>query len=187
MLEKLKPGQKAPDFLLPDVAGGKVSLSAKLPGAAATVVLFICNHCPYVQAYIPRLIALQKDLGVAGGEGRPAAQLLAVCANDAATYPEDSFDNMKKYAAKWGLNFPYLRDEDQAVARAYGAARTPEIFVLDDGGICRYEGGIDDNYQDASRVTRRPLRDAIVSLSRGEAVAEPRTYAIGCSIKWKTA
>ncbi|MCC7193049.1 MAG: thioredoxin family protein [Phycisphaeraceae bacterium] len=187
MAQKLKPGEKAPDFTLPDIAGGKISLADRLPGAAATVVLFICNHCPYVQAYIPRLIALEKELGSAGGAARPAAQLLAICSNDATTYPQDSFDNMKKYAASWGLIFPYLRDEDQAVARAYGAERTPEVFVLDDKGICRYEGGIDDNYQDISRVTRRPLRDAIVALSRGQSVAEPKTYAIGCSIKWKSA
>jgi peroxiredoxin len=187
MPDKLKPGQKAADFTLPDAAGGKVSLATNLPAAASTVVLFICNHCPYVQAYIPRLIALQKELGTATGSGRPATQLLAICSNDAATYSEDSFDNMKKYAAKWGLNFPYLRDEDQAVARAYGAERTPEIFALDEQGICRYEGGIDDNYQDASRSGRRVTRDAIVALLRGEKIGEPQTYAIGCSIKWKTA
>jgi peroxiredoxin len=184
MPEKLKPGQKAPDFTLPGVSGAGVSLSQRLPAADSTVILFICNHCPYVQAYIPRLIALQQELGTRGKSGKPMTQLIAIGSNDDATYPDDSFDNMKRYAAKWGLNFPYLRDRDQAVARAYGAERTPEIFLLDEKGVCRYEGGIDDNYQDASRVTRRPLRDAIAAVSRGEAIAEPRTHAIGCTIKW---
>ncbi|MCE9591419.1 MAG: thioredoxin family protein [Planctomycetes bacterium] len=179
MNPKLKPGDKAPDFTLPAVAGSQVHLRDELAKSPATVVLFICNHCPYVKAYIPRLIALQKEV--------PKARLLAICSNDAATYPDDSFDNMKKQAAAWGLNFAYLRDEDQAVADAYGAERTPEVFVLDGKGECRYEGGIDDNYQNPDRVTRRPLRDAVEALIAGRPVAEPTTHAIGCTIKWKKA
>lgn len=183
MAEKLKPGQKAPDFSLPGVDGKTLSLSQDLPKAGATVVMFICNHCPYVQAYIPRLIALQKEFDTTA-KGRKRGQLIGICSNDAQGYPQDSFENMKKQAAQWGLNFAYLRDEDQAVARAYGAERTPEIFVLDEQGICRYEGGIDDNYQDPAKVTRRPLHDALAAVAQGQAVKEPQTYAIGCTIKW---
>jgi len=177
MADKLKPGGKAPTFTLPGVAGGNLLLADEVAKSPATVVLFICNHCPYVKAYIPRLVELQKEFA-----GK--ARLVAICSNDAKTYPDDSFDNMKKHAKDWGLNFPYVRDEDQAVARAFGAERTPEIFVLDRGGVCRYEGGIDDNYQDATKVKQRPLRDAINAVAKGETVAVPWTHAIGCTIKW---
>lgn len=177
MQPKLQPGDTAPDFSLPAATGGTVRLTDERDKGGAVVVMFICNHCPYVKAYIPRLIALQNEL--------KAARFVAICSNDAGTYPEDSFENMTQQAAAWGLNFAYLRDEDQAVAKAYGAERTPEIFVLDPGGVCRYEGGIDDNYQKPDRVTRRPLRDAVTSVLAGKAVAEPTTHAIGCTIKWK--
>ncbi len=92
---------------------------------------------------------------------------------------------MKVKAKQWGLNFPYLRDEDQSIARAYGAERTPEVFLLDAQGVCRYEGAIDDNYQDPTQVTDRPLRDAILAVARGQPVANPQTHAIGCTVKWK--
>jgi len=176
--EKLRPDQKAPDFTLPGIDTTRVHLADELKKQPATVVLFICNHCPYVQAYIPRLIALQKEFA-----GK--ARFLGINSNDAATYPEDSFDKMKQYAGKWGLNFPYLHDEDQSVARAYGAERTPEIFALDQKGVCRYEGGVDDNYQQEAKVTDRPLREALLALTTGKPVPRPQTYAIGCSIKWK--
>ena len=179
LTEKLAPGRRAPDFELPGVAGGTVRLYEHLPKAKATVVTFICNHCPYVVAYVPRLVELQREFAPQEG------QVIAICSNDAVTYPDDSFDNMKVMAERWGLNFPYLRDEDQSVARAYGAERTPEVFLLDAEGVCRYEGGIDDNYQDPDAVTERPLRDAIVAVAGGEPVAQPTTYAIGCTIKWK--
>jgi len=177
-MSKLQPGDKAPDFALPATDGSTVSLNEQTEQAPATVVLFICNHCPYVKAYIPRLIALQQAF-----DGK--ARFVAICSNDATTHPDDSFENMKKAADEWGLNFPYLRDEDQSVARAYGAERTPEVFVLDQAGVCRYEGGIDDNYQDADAVTQQPLKQAVSQLAAGDKVAEPQTYAIGCTIKWK--
>lgn len=177
---KLKPGETAPDFTLPAVDGSQYHLADLLKQSHATVVLFICNHCPYVQAYIPRLIALQEQF-------KGQAQLVAICSNDATDYPEDDFDHMKQAARQWGLNFPYLRDEDQSIAKAYGAERTPEIFVLDGKGVCRYEGGIDDHYQDASKVKDQPLRDAMAAVVDNHAVARPRTWAIGCTIKWKKA
>jgi peroxiredoxin len=178
MPAKLKPGDLAPDFTLPATDGSTVRLAQRLPLNSATVVLFICNHCPYVKAYIPRLIELQRELA-----GR--VQLLAICSNDAATYPADSFEGMKTTASQWGLNFPYLRDESQTVARSYGAERTPEVFVIDPKGVCRYEGGIDDSYQDASKVRDRPLHEALVAMLAHRDVPRPQTYAIGCTIKWK--
>lgn len=178
MRPKLKPGAKAPDFALPSVAGTTVRLVDQLARHRATVVLFISNHCPYVAAYIPRLIQLQSEFS-----GK--ARFVGICSNDAHAFPEDSFEKMKLKSQDWGLNFPYLRDEDQSVARAYGAERTPEVFVLDSNGLCRYEGGIDDNYQHVDKVKQRPLRDAIQALVDGKAVAQPQTYALGCTIKWK--
>lgn len=175
---KIKPGDAAPDFTLPGVDGKPVRLTDELERKPATVVMFICNHCPYVKAYVPRLVELQRE--AAGKCG-----FIAICSNDAIAYPEDSFDNMKKAAAAWKLNFPYLHDADQSVARAFGAERTPEIFVFDSKGVCRYEGGIDDNYQNPAAVTKRPLRDAILAVADDTPVAEPWTHAIGCTIKWR--
>ncbi len=183
MSQKLTPGNKAPDFELPSTDGGTVHLATQLAQHPATVVMFLCNHCPYVKAYIPRLIELQGELIDAASQ--PTARLIGICSNDAHTYPEDSFENMKTFAQEWGLNFPYLRDEDQSVARAYNAQRTPDIFALDGQGICRYEGGIDDNYQDPAKVTQRPLRDAVLAVIEGRPVVQPQTYAIGCTIKWR--
>lgn len=174
---KLAPGQKAPDFNLPAVDGSNLQLTKLLADHKAVVVLFICNHCPYVKAYIPRLIDLQTQFS-------GSAALVAICSNDQTAYPEDSFENMKTAAAQWGLNFAYVRDEDQAVARAYGAERTPEIFVLDAQGVCRYEGGIDDNFQNPEKVKDQPLRDAVSQIIENKKVARPQTWAIGCTIKW---
>lgn len=174
----LAPGQTAPDWTLPGVDGRSVHLREVLSEQPATVVMFLCNHCPYVRAYIPRLIALQNELA-----GR--AQFLGVASNDEVAYPEDGFAAMQTHAQKWGLNFPYLRDADQAVARAYGAQRTPEVFVLDRRGVCRYEGGIDNCWQDPAQVTDRPLRDALLALAEARAVDRPHALAVGCTIKWK--
>jgi peroxiredoxin len=179
MLEKIKVGEKAPGFLLKDVEGKPVALEGLLKANKAVVVLFICNHCPYVQAYIPRLVKMQKELA---GKG---AVLVGINSNDWAAYPEDAPEKMKTYASQWGLNFAYLHDGDQTVADAYGANRTPEIFVLDGQGVVRYEGGIDDCYQDEKRVTRRPLLDAVNDLLAGREVGQTTSYAIGCSLKRK--
>jgi peroxiredoxin len=176
--DKLAPGQKAPAFSLPGVDGRTHILSDHLSAHQAVVVMFICNHCPYVRAYVPRLIALQDQF-----VGR--VQMLGISSNDTNAYPEDSFENMKIVSKQWGLNFPYLWDEDQAVARSFGAQRTPEIFALDAQGICQYEGGVDDNFQDATKVRDQPLRDALQQLIAGQAATRPQTWAIGCTIKWK--
>lgn len=177
MKPKLAPGHRAPEFSLPSTDGTQVLLSKELTSHKAILVAFICNHCPYVQAYIPRLIELQKKFA---GKVR----FIGINSNDPATYAEDSPERMKEYAAEWKLNFPYLHDATQSVARAYGAERTPEIFLLDAQGVCVYEGGIDDNYKEPSKVTQRPLREAIEAVLAGEPVPTPRTYAIGCTIKW---
>ncbi len=176
---KIRVGEKAPEFSLTDVEGNTITLGSLLKTNRACVVLFICNHCPYVQAYIPRLIQMQNDLREKG------VALVGINSNDWEAYPEDAPEKMKEYASKWGLNFPYLHDGQQTAADAFGANRTPEIFVVDTQGVVRYEGGIDDCYQDASRAMRHPLRDAVDEVVAGREVTLKTSYAIGCSLKRK--
>jgi peroxiredoxin len=152
---------------------------ADFKDSKALCVIFSCNHCPYVQAYEGRMIELQKKYSSLG------AQLLAINSNDAEGYPEDSFDNMKKRAASQGFNFPYLRDESQAVAKAYGAQRTPHIFLFDAARKLAYIGRIDDNYKNPSAVKAHELADAIEDILAGKAVRLPETFAVGCTIKWR--
>src|SRR5215469_11230787 len=124
-------GSAAAGFRLPATEGRTYALS-DVAGAKGTVIVFICNHCPYVKAVIDRLVA---DARALKGDGIGFA---AICSNDAAGYPEDSFDNMRRFASAHGFPFPYLHDQDQSVARAYGAACTPDFFGLDAAGTLRY-------------------------------------------------
>jgi alkyl hydroperoxide reductase subunit AhpC len=143
------------------------------------VTVFSCNHCPYVQAYEDRLVAIQRDYAARG------VQVIAVNSNDDVNYPEDGFEQMVARARAKGFNFLYLRDASQAVARAYGATHTPQLFVFDRARLLRYTGKIDDNWQNPKAVTRQYLSDAIDALLADRAPAEPQTHAIGCTIKWK--
>jgi peroxiredoxin len=171
-------GSPAPDFRdLPGVDGKHYSLS-DFKGKTALVVVFSCNHCPYVQAYEDRINAIARDYAPKG------VALIAINANDARAYPDDRFEEMVKRARAKGFVFPYLRDETQAVARAYQAECTPEVYILDETQTVRYHGGIDDNYREPARVTQHWLRDALDDLLADRAIAEPETRAIGCSIKW---
>jgi peroxiredoxin len=177
MGQEIKIGDVAPDFSLPGVDGRNYSLS-DFRDKKVLVVIFSCNHCPYVQAYEDRIIALQeefKDKGVS---------FIAINSNDDKSYPEDSFENMVKRAKMKGYNFPYLRDKSQDVARVYGATHTPHIFVFDEKRRLRYTGKIDDNWREPDKVKERYLRDAILDLLEGREVRNPETYAIGCTIKW---
>jgi peroxiredoxin len=177
-MRKLLIGQRAPDFTLPGVDGKDCALSAFREKKIVTVV-FTCNHCPYAQAYEERLIAIQRDYA-----GR-SVQLIAINANDSAGYPEDSFDNMVKRARNKSYNFPYLRDENQRVARSYGAEYTPEAFVLNSRFEVRYIGRVDDNWQNPKKVRSDDLRNAIEAVLDHKKVENPITHAIGCTIKWK--
>ncbi|HEY6952931.1 MAG TPA: thioredoxin family protein [Bacteroidota bacterium] len=178
--EGLKTGTSAPPFNnLPGTDGKKYSLSS-FADKQALVIVFSCNHCPYVQAYEERMIALQRDYSAKG------VQLVAINSNETVHYPEDNFEEMVKRAKSKGYNFPYLRDEDQSVADAYGATHTPEFFVFDAKRHLRYNGKMDDNYQNPSAVKTNYLRNAVDAILSGRDVAEPETYSIGCTIKWKT-
>ena len=173
----LRGGDPAPDFSLPCVDGKTYHLQS-FAEKPVLVVLFSCNHCPYVQAYEDRLIEIQRDYGDRG------VQLVAINSNDDVDYPEDSFENMVKRAKLKGYNFPYLRDASQQVARGYGATHTPHLFVFDRHRRLRYTGKIDDNWQRPDVVTRRYLREALEAVLRDGEPAEPATHAIGCTIKW---
>ena len=168
----------APDFSLPGVDGKTYDL-ASFKDAKALVEVFSCNHSPYVQTYEGRMVVLQKDYGARG------VRLVAVNSNDAVNYPEDSFEQMKSRAQAKGFNFPYLRDESQQVAKAYGATHTPHLFLFDQNRDLRYTGKVDDNWQDSKAVKKRFLREALDAVLSGKPVAEPETFAIGCTIKWK--
>ncbi len=174
----LQIGDPAPAFSLPGTDGRTHALDG-LSDKPVLVVVFSCNHCPYVQAYEDRLVAIQRDYAQRG------VQLIAINSNDDVNYPEDSFEQMVTRAGAKGFNFLYLRDASQAVARAYGATHTPHLFVFDRARALRYTGKIDDNWQDPKAVTRRYLRDVLDALLAGRAPAEAQTHAIGCTIKWK--
>jgi len=176
-MSTLKLGETAPDVSLPGVEGKTWRLS-DVRDKAVVCVVFMCNHCPYVKATIDRLIELQRDYA---GKG---VQLIGINSNETKNYPEDDLPHMIQWAKEKSFNFPYLRDETQAVARAYGAERTPHIFLFDRGRTLCYTGAIDDNTQDASKVTRRYLREAIDALLASQPVKETQTHAMGCSIKW---
>lgn len=173
---KLQPGAPASDFSLPGVDGRTYTL-ASFRDKPVLVVVFSCNHCPYVQAFEDRMIAVQRDYAARG------VQLVAINSNDETQFPDDSFPRMVERAKEKGFNFPYLRDESQAVAEAYGAQCTPHVFVFDKERRLRYQGRIEDD-KDPKQAKTRDLRDALDALLAGRAVQNPVTPAFGCSIKW---
>lgn len=177
-MKKLSIGQRAPDFNLMGVDGHDYAL-ALFSNKRVIVVVFTCNHCPYAQAYANRLIAIQHDYA------DQAVQFIAINPNDSAGYPEDSFDSMITHAKHHQFNFPYLRDETQRVAHAYGAEYTPEAYVLDSKFNVRYIGRVDDNWQHPEKAQSHDLHDAIAAVLAGRLVENPVTHAIGCTIKWK--
>jgi peroxiredoxin len=171
----------APDFSLPATDGKTYGLS-DVAGPKGTVVVFICNHCPYVKAVIDRMV---EDARTLAGEG---IGFVAINANDVTTYPEDSFDNMKAFAAQHQLPFPYLYDETQEVARAYKAECTPDFFGLDAEGKVQYRGRLDEGRKDPPPPgAKRELLDAMRMVAQTGLAPADQIPSIGCSIKWKEA
>ena len=177
-MASLKIGDRAVPFKLTGVDDKPHSFS-DYAGKRAIAVIFSCNHCPYVRAWEDRIVQIQVDYFDKG------VQLMAINANDASKYPEDSFLKMKERAREKHFTFPYLRDETQEVARAYGAERTPEVFLFDKDGFLRYHGTIDDNYDDPKAVKVHYLRDALDAVIVSRSVHIPETKPIGCTVKWK--
>lgn len=174
----LQIGSPAPDFNLTATDGKKYSLNS-FSDKEALIVIFSCNHCPYVQAYEDRMKEIQTDYEKKG------VTVVAINSNEDVNYPDDSFENMKKRSSEKNFNFPYLRDEDQSVAKAYDATHTPEIFLFDKNRKLAFHGKIDDNWQEPSKVQNHYLRDALEELFAGKEISVPETFTIGCTIKWK--
>lgn len=173
-----EPGSPAWDFSLKGVDGKVYSLS-DFDENEILVIIFMCNHCPYVKGVIGRFVSLQKayrDKGV---------RLVGISPNDTEAYPDDSFDNMILFHKEHGMNFPYLIDETQETAKKYDAVCTPDIYVYDRNRALRYRGRLDDNWQDESAVKSRDLETALNALIDGKEIQTEQIPSMGCSIKWK--
>lgn len=175
---KLKIGSPLPEFNLPAV-DGKTYSPSDYGNKKIRIVIFSCNHCPYVQAYEERIMNIQKEYGNKG------VQIVAISSNDAVKYPEDSFEQMRLRSEEKKFNFPYLYDEHQSIAKLFGATHTPEVFVFDEKRELAYHGKIDDNWQDESRVKSSYLKNALDEILAGKDISVPETFSIGCTIKWK--
>jgi peroxiredoxin len=167
----------APAFSLPGVDGRTHTLD-DYAGAKALALVQSCNHCPYVQAWEDRMIALSSEYADRG------FRLVAIASNDATSHPEDSFDEMKRRAERRGFTFDYLYDESQEIARTLGAERTPEVFLFGTERTLVYHGAIDDN-RDERAVTRHYLRDAVEAVLEGREPEVKETPAVGCTVKWR--
>lgn len=174
-------GSAAPDFSLPATDGKTYGL-ASFRNHRALVVVFMCNHCPYVIATQGRINQIAKDYGSKG------VAVVGVNSNDPGQKPADSFDAMKARAHDEGFVFPYLFDESQEVAKAYKAVCTPDFYVYENKGshfVLAYRGMLDDSWKDETAVTKRPLRDALDAILESRAVSSDQKPSMGCSIKWK--
>lgn len=174
-----KVGDKAADFELKDISGEMVSM-ADFKNVEGYIVVFTCNHCPFAVLYEDRIIELQKNYG-------KEFPVIAIQPNDVEAYPSDSYDKMKERAKEKGFNFNYVWDENQEVAKRFGATRTPHFFLLDKNKVVRYIGALDDNPRDPKAVNKTYIEDAIKSIKEGQDVSTTETKAIGCTIKWKDA
>jgi peroxiredoxin len=176
----MKTNEKAPSFSLKGVDGKTHSLE-EIKGQKATIIVFSCNHCPYVIMNEDRLISAYNDYKYKG------VGMAAINSNDAVNYPEDSFEAMTARAREKKFPFAYLHDESQSVAKAYGATHTPHLFVFDANLKLAYTGAVDDdnNYKTRKKAEKLYLRDALDDLVVGRPVRLPETHAIGCTIKWK--
>ncbi len=174
----LQLGDKAPDFSLPGVDGKTYSLD-DFADAKLLIVVFSCNHCPYVVGSEDRMNALYGDYQPKGVE------MVAINSNEQENHPTDDFDHMVARAKEKGFQFAYLRDESQDVAKAYGALRTPHFYVFDADRNLRYTGRMDDNPRQPGQESTHELRDALDALLAGEEPPVKLTNPIGCNVKWK--
>lgn len=172
-------GTPAPDFTLPDTGGKMVSLG-DFAGSKALLVVFMCNHCPYVKHIQPEFANFAREYQEKG------LAVVAISSNDASNYPDDGPDKMAAVARHAGYVFPYLYDETQKVAQAYHAACTPDFFLYDENRLLVYRGQFDSSRPKSDiAVTGEDMRRAVDALLADEAIFEPQIPSMGCNIKWK--
>jgi len=181
MLLQSKPGELNSgiiDFSLKGI-DEKIYTLSEFSGKKILVIIFMCNHCPYVKAVIGRFIKLQTKYRNKG------VQLIGISPNDVTAYPEDSFGNMKLFAKNYSMNYPYLFDESQETAKKYEAVCTPDIYVYDEKKILKYRGRLDDSWKDESQVKSKDLEAAIEQILDEKEISFEQIPSMGCSIKWK--
>lgn len=181
VLLQSNPGEidsAAIDFKLKGVDGKIYSLDT-FASKSVIVLIFMCNHCPYVQAVVKRFVTLQSKFE------NKSVQLIGVSSNDVESYPEDSFENMIIFAKERNINFPYLIDENQSTAINYDAVCTPDIYVYDSSRTLKYRGRLDDNWKEEDKVVSKDLDSAILSVLDNKEIAFEQIPSMGCSIKWK--
>ena len=171
-------GEKAPEFSLPGVDGKTYSL-ADFKGAKVLIVVFSCNHCPYVIGSEDRMNRLFADYSPRG------VAMIAINSNETQNHPTDDFEHMVERAREKGFKFPYVRDDSQEIAMAYGALRTPHFYVFDGQRRLRYTGRMDDNPRQSGQEKTHELRDALDALLAGKDPAITATNPIGCNVKWE--
>lgn len=177
-METLKIHDQLPQFSNLKGVDGKSYGRETFKNASYLLIVFSCNHCPYVKAYEDRIIKFvneYKEKGLA---------TLYINSNEDKNYPEDSFEEMVIRAKEKNFPFPYVRDEDQSVAKSFGATHTPEFFLFDKERKLRYHGRFDDNWREPENVMRHYLKEALDALIEGADVPEPEVHSIGCTIKW---
>jgi len=175
-------GTKAPSFHLLDVTSDEMKSLNDLQAEKATVIMFICNHCPYVKHLNDGIADLAKTYQTKG------IGFIAISSNDVVNYPDDSPNQLKAQAETFGFNFAYLYDESQEVAKLYDAACTPDFYVFDAALKLAYRGQFDDSRPgNGKTVTGKDIREAIDAILSGKKVSEQQTPSIGCNIKWKKA
>jgi peroxiredoxin len=177
--EMIPLGSNAYPFTLKGIDGKDYSLEDLAKNKKAILIMFICNHCPYVKAIENRISKLSKFF-----KNEPV-QFIGICSNDSINYPEDSKENLLLQAKRAQFDFPYLIDETQEVAKNYGAVCTPDFFLFDSNLKLSYRGRLDDSWKDETKVTKEELKDAIIKLLNGETPDPHQLPSLGCSIKWK--
>jgi peroxiredoxin len=176
----LELGTTAPEFLLPDVVSGKAVSTASFEGKHALLVMFICHHCPFVKHVKSELAQLGRDYAAKG------VGIVGISSNDPAVSADDSPAGLQRMAAEWGFNFPVCYDENQAVAKSYAAACTPDFYLFDQDRKLVYRGQLDDSRPSNGKpVTGADLRAAIDALVAGQPVNQDQRPSVGCNIKWK--
>ena len=173
-------GTKSPDFSLPDTISGKTYSLNDVKGDKATIIMFICNHCPFVIHVIEGLVSVPLDYV------EKDISFIAISSNDVISHPQDSPENMKKFAERYRFTFPYLYDSSQDIAKAYSAACTPDFFIFDGELSLKYRGQMDDSRPGNNiPVTGKNLRETLDNILKGDPVDPVQKPSIGCNIKWR--